>query len=168
MPLAMMTQLMWLCAVTTLNRVNPVATLWTLIIPYFVSSFALMFGNWCAKSLETHCLLNPIHHYIGLACGLNNATSIFHYGFSLSHLRTINYHMPRLLDDRSQHIFVDPSKPESDYSLTYNCVAAKDNQQTFNDGYHVIHHVNSRLHWSEMPQKFIDTIQKHGEEDGED
>jgi hypothetical protein len=67
---------------------------------------------------------------------------------------------------RSQHIFVDPTKPDSDYTLTYNCVAHADNQQTFNDGYHSIHHLNSRTHWSEMPQKFLDTIDKHGAENG--
>eukprot|EP00873_Tetraselmis_striata_P025334 jgi/Tetstr1/445598/TSEL_003404.t1 len=65
----------------------------------------------------------------------------------------------------SQHIFVDPTKPESDYTLTYNCVAHVDNQQTFNDGYHSIHHLNSRTHWSEMPKKFMETMDKHAAED---
>merc|ERR1712222_283879 len=27
---------------------------------------------------------------------------------------------------------------------------------TFNDGYHVIHHLHGRLHWSEIPQFFED------------
>lgn len=29
--------------------VAPVATLWTLILPFFVSSLALMLGNWCVR-----------------------------------------------------------------------------------------------------------------------
>jgi len=28
------------------------------------------------------------------------------------------------------------------------------NQRTFNDGYHILHHQNSRTHWSELPKKF--------------
>lgn len=101
---------LWITVVTAMYGVAPVQTKWILIIPYLVTSFLLMFGNW------------------------------------------------------SQHIFVDPTKPDSDYTLTYNCVAHADNQQTFNDGYHSIHHLNSRTHWSEMPQKFLDTIDKHGAE----
>lgn len=46
---------------------------------------------------------------------------------------------------RSQHIFIDPTHPASDYSLAYNCVACPDNQRTFNDGYHVVHHLNSQV-----------------------
>lgn len=66
----------------------------------------------------------------------------------------------------SQHIFVDPAKPESNYHLTYNCIDSWVNQRTFNDGYHVIHHYNARMHWSEMPEHFhSETAQaKHLEE----
>ena len=32
---------------------------------------------------------------------------------------------------------------------------------SYNDGYHIIHHLNSRLHWSLLPQRFIDTLQAH-------
>jgi hypothetical protein len=46
---------------------------------------------------------------------------------------------------RSQHVFVDPSRPRSDYSLAYNCVACPDNQRTLNDGYHIVHHLNSQV-----------------------
>ncbi len=49
---------------------------------------------------------------------------------------------------------------------TYNCLACADNSRTYNDGYHIIHHLNSRLHWSELPQRFIDTLQEHDENDG--
>merc|ERR1719482_825737 len=54
----------------------------------------------------------------------------------------------------SQHIFVDPTRPESNYALTYNCIDTFVNRRTFNDGYHVIHHYNARMHWSELPQHF--------------
>ncbi|KAG2493498.1 hypothetical protein HYH03_008314 [Edaphochlamys debaryana] len=97
--------------IAALWRVNPVATLWSLLVPLLVSTFALMFGNW------------------------------------------------------SQHVFVDPDEPRNVYRSTYNCMDCFDNRRTYNDGYHVIHHLNSRLHWSEMPQKFIDTLQAHDDND---
>jgi len=61
----------------------------------------------------------------------------------------------------SQHIFVDPQQPESNYALTYNCIDTVKNRETFNDGYHVIHHLNARIHWTELPQYFHTTLDKH-------
>lgn len=61
----------------------------------------------------------------------------------------------------SQHIFVKPDDPLSNYSLTYNCIDTLVNQTTFNDGYHIVHHLNARLHWTEIPQYFYDTREKH-------
>ncbi|EFJ49187.1 hypothetical protein VOLCADRAFT_120780 [Volvox carteri f. nagariensis] len=98
-------------ALAGLWRLNSVATLWSLVVPFFVSTFALMFGNW------------------------------------------------------SQHIFVDPDDPRNSYRSTYNCLACPDNCRTYNDGYHIIHHLNSRLHWSELPKRFIATMSAHDEND---
>jgi fatty acid desaturase len=61
----------------------------------------------------------------------------------------------------SQHIFVNPEDAQSNYGLTYNCIDTKVNQTTFNDGYHVIHHLNARLHWTEIPDYFYTTKEKH-------
>jgi len=61
----------------------------------------------------------------------------------------------------SQHIFVNPKDCQSNFGLTYNCIDTPGNQTTFNDGYHIVHHLNARLHWSEMPQYFYDNRQKH-------
>lgn len=84
---------------------------WVFIVPFIISSFALMFGNW------------------------------------------------------SQHIFINPENPTSNYALAYNCVACVDNLKTFNDGYHIVHHANSQMHWSEMPQKMVDTLDEHAKND---
>jgi fatty acid desaturase len=92
-------------------NIAPIATSWVFILPYIVSSFALMFGNW------------------------------------------------------SQHCFVDPSKPHCNYKLTYNCVGTLENQKSFNDGYHIVHHKASGLHWSELPSRFIKDLEDHAEND---
>lgn len=92
-------------------RANPRAALWVLVLPYCVSSLALMFGNWC------------------------------------------------------QHIFIDPAAPRDSYRLTYNCAGVGDNAMTYNDGYHVVHHLNSTLHWSELPGRLAATLEEHAEHD---
>ena len=47
----MMTEALYIAAVRALWLWRPVPTLWVLVIPYLLTSLALMFGNWCAPSL---------------------------------------------------------------------------------------------------------------------
>ena len=49
--------------------------------------------------------------------------------------------------------------------MAYTCVNHADNQRTFNDGYHVNHHANSRLHWSDLPDAFMDAARDLGAKD---
>eukprot|EP00440_Ansanella_granifera_P037034 gb/GFBE01040189.1/.p1 GENE.gb/GFBE01040189.1/~~gb/GFBE01040189.1/.p1 ORF type:complete len:380 (+),score=71.05 gb/GFBE01040189.1/:1-1140(+) len=60
-----------------------------------------------------------------------------------------------------QHVFVNPENSHSNYQLTFNCIDTPANKRCFNDGYHVIHHVNARLHWSELPEYFQKHQDKH-------
>jgi hypothetical protein len=64
----------------------------------------------------------------------------------------------------AQHIFVDPRKPTSNYGLSVNMISAPFNMLSFNDGYHIVHHVSSHTHWSEMPMHFIRNIDRYEEE----
>jgi len=66
----------------------------------------------------------------------------------------------------SQHCLVDPNRSESNYALTYNCMNHHLNQSLFNDGYHVTHHINGGLHWSELPSYFMKNLPKYIENDG--
>ena len=67
---------------------------------------------------------------------------------------------------RSQHIFINPDKPDSPYGMAYNCLACLDNAVTFNDGYHIEHHLNSKTHWSELPVRYLDNLAQHAREQG--
>ena len=68
---------------------------------------------------------------------------------------------------RSQHIFINPKGSGSPYSIAYNCVACADNAITFNDGYHIQHHLNSKTHWSDLPKCFLDGLEEHAAQGGE-
>jgi len=39
----------YIALVACLWHINQAATVWTFIVPLMVTSFALMFGNWCAE-----------------------------------------------------------------------------------------------------------------------
>jgi len=68
-----------------------------------------------------------------------------------------------MLGNFSQHIFVDPKDPSNNYGLATNHLKVPFNMVTFNDGYHITHHVNSHCHWSQMPMHFIKNIDKYEE-----
>jgi len=68
-----------------------------------------------------------------------------------------------MLGNYSQHIFVNPDAPQSNYGLACNHINAPFNMLTFNDGYHITHHVSSITHWSEMPIHFIKHLDKYEE-----
>jgi fatty acid desaturase len=88
--------------------VYPHATLWLIIMPYILASFALMFGNF------------------------------------------------------SQHLFIDQEKFDDNMLLSFNCIGEySNNHKIFNDGYHIVHHVNSKMHWSKMASEFGDNWQEY-------
>ena len=49
------TEAAYLAAVGLLASRNLVAALWVFIIPYLLTSLALMFGNWCVLRVQTKC-----------------------------------------------------------------------------------------------------------------
>ena len=62
-----------------------------------------------------------------------------------------------------QHIFINPENPESDFSMTYSLVDCAKNQMVFNDGYHIEHHINSIMHWTELPSRFQKRLPEYKE-----
>lgn len=73
----------------------------------------------------------------------------------------------------SQHMFVHPriaTDPDK-FGIKYNCdlslnvINHFDNQMSFNDGYHIVHHVKPRCHWTEMPMVFMEDLERFAEHD---
>lgn len=72
-----------------------------------------------------------------------------------------------------QHIFIHPSvadvAPKDAHGYAYNAKISYqsmnhlDNWYAFNDGYHLTHHVNSRVHWTQMPEHFLDNLELYVE-----
>jgi fatty acid desaturase len=50
--------------------------------------------------------------------------------------------------------------------MAYNCLACPDNAITFNDGYHIEHHLNPRTHWSELPSRYLANVSEHAKHEG--
>src|SRR5262249_40720899 len=53
-----------------------------------------------------------------------------------------------------QHAFVDRDSPGNAYRNSITCVEVGYNERCFNDGYHIGHHLQPRLHWTELPGDF--------------
>jgi hypothetical protein len=61
-------------------------------------------------------------------------------------------------------MFVNPDCPDSNYNLAYNCIGeGSNNDKIFNDGYHIVHHEHSKLHWTEMADEFGNNWKEHME-----
>jgi len=63
-----------------------------------------------------------------------------------------------------QHAFLDPSRPGDSYANSITCINSGYNQRCFNDGYHIGHHVKQNRHWTELPQDFLDNVDRYAKE----
>lgn len=65
-----------------------------------------------------------------------------------------------MMGNYKQHLFVDVDTP-SVYRCTYTCICNESNSYTFNDGYHIEHHLHSKLDWHRLPEFFASNIDNH-------
>jgi fatty acid desaturase len=54
----------------------------------------------------------------------------------------------------AQHAFLCPEQPGNPLRASITCVGTRYNRRCFNDGYHAVHHVVPRCHWTEHPAEF--------------
>lgn len=65
----------------------------------------------------------------------------------------------------AQHAFIDPDSPDNIYKNSITCINTVYNKQCFNDGYHIGHHLRPALHWTEMPNNFLQNIEEYKRND---
>ena len=54
----------------------------------------------------------------------------------------------------AQHAFVVADDPNNPYRNSITCIECVYNDRCFNDGYHIGHHIQPKLHWTEMREDF--------------
>lgn len=70
-----------------------------------------------------------------------------------------------MMGNWSQHSFVCPVRPDDPYRASITCINTRYNRRCFNDGYHVLHHVKPRCHWTEHPVEFEKSLAEYGAHD---
>lgn len=65
----------------------------------------------------------------------------------------------------AQHAFVDAADPGNAYKNSITCINTRYNRRCFNDGYHILHHIRPRTHFSEYPVEFEANRETYGRED---
>jgi fatty acid desaturase len=53
-----------------------------------------------------------------------------------------------------QHTFICPEEPGNHFKNSITCINVKFNQRCWNDGYHISHHIDPTMHWTEHPFYF--------------
>jgi fatty acid desaturase len=65
----------------------------------------------------------------------------------------------------AQHAFICPQQPGHPLRASITCVGTRYNRRCFNDGYHAVHHVAPRSHWTEHPVEFERNLEEYGRND---
>ncbi len=64
-----------------------------------------------------------------------------------------------------QHAFVDGADAANPYRNSITCINVRYNRRCFNDGYHILHHVKPRTHYTEYPVEFEANRAEYGKHD---
>ena len=61
-----------------------------------------------------------------------------------------------------QHAFVSANEPENPYKNSVTCINTHFNHKCWNDGYHISHHIDPNMHWTDHPKFFRDHLEDFG------
>ena len=70
-----------------------------------------------------------------------------------------------MMGNWAQHAFVCPEQPDNAYRASIVCVNTRYNRRCFNDGYHILHHLKPRCHWSDHAREFERDLLAYGQND---
>ena len=63
-----------------------------------------------------------------------------------------------------QHAFVDADAPANCYRNSISCINVAYNKKCFNDGYHIVHHFQPAMHYTDMAREFHDNKEAYAKE----
>jgi fatty acid desaturase len=61
-----------------------------------------------------------------------------------------------------QHTFICPEQPGNEFRNSITVINVKFNHKCWNDGYHISHHLEPMLHWTEHPRYFREHLAEFG------
>jgi fatty acid desaturase len=70
-----------------------------------------------------------------------------------------------MIGNWGQHAFVDPADSANSYRNSISCINTRYNRRCFNDGYHIVHHLQPALHYTEMAAEFEKNRPRYGAAD---
>ena len=65
----------------------------------------------------------------------------------------------------AQHSFVDVDDADNPFRNSTNLTNTRYNHKCYNDGYHIVHHLDAGMHWSEMPGFYLRNIEEFARQD---
>lgn len=65
----------------------------------------------------------------------------------------------------AQHAFIDLENPDNCYRNSITCINSVYNKRCYNDGYHIGHHLKPSMHWTDMPNNFLENIDNYKTEE---
>ncbi len=57
-----------------------------------------------------------------------------------------------------QHAFISADHPDDHFQNSITCINVKFNHKCWNDGYHISHHIDPTMHWTEHPRFFKENL----------
>lgn len=68
-----------------------------------------------------------------------------------------------MMGNFAQHNFIDPKDPNNAYTNSITCINHKYNHKCWNDGYHISHHLQPTMHWTEHPLHLQNNLDEYVE-----
>jgi fatty acid desaturase len=63
-----------------------------------------------------------------------------------------------------QHAFVSADEPGNPFQNSVTCINVKFNHKCWNDGYHISHHIDATMHWTDHPRYFREHLQDYADQ----
>jgi len=95
--------------------------------------------------------------FCGLMCTVNWPATLVAFI-----LPFIAFRLVAMAGNWTQHTFIDPDEPGNHFKNSITCINVKFNQKCWNDGYHISHHIDPTMHWTEHPIYFRNHLDDFG------